>query len=203
MSENKKKPILLYITSGHWQDVGGGQHDPGAVSGKFVEAKIAQAGCMHLYQYLLDNRGILNFRVAYPERDGNGMHLYEHLAEIKEYRKRYRVVVFDWHLNAGGGKGCECHINFGNKYSYELAKMILEEQKEIGRPWHSYNGTIEAAIHKRKDFIILQGGCPSILFEMGYVDNKVDRKDFDTDREVKQIAEAVGKSMIRYCRKYD
>ena len=199
----EKKPILLYITSGHWQLTESGIRDPGAVSGDFIEAKIAQAGCMHLYRYLLDNRGILNFKVTYPERNGKGMHLTEHLAEIKEYRKRYRVVVFDWHLNAGGGRGCECHINSGNKYSYELAKRILNDQKEIGRKWHSWNGTIEPAIHKRNDLIILQGGCPSILFEMGYVDNKVDRKDFDTDHEVKQIAYAVGKSMIWYCTKYN
>ena len=58
-----------------------------------------------------------------------------------------------------------------------------------------------ALSHRR--LIILQGGCPSLLFEMGYVDNKTDRKDFDTDAEVKRIAEAVGKSLLWYCAKYN
>ena len=198
----EKKPILLYLTSGHRQMVPGGGRDPGAVSGSFIESEIALAACRDLRDYLINERGGLKFKVAYPERDGDGMHLNEHLADIAEYRKRYRVVVIDWHLNAGGGTGCECHINF-NKYARELAERILKDQKAIGRPWHSYDGKIGHAIHERDDLIILQGGCPSLLFEMGYVDNKTDRKDFDTDKEVKQIAETVGKSLIWYCKKYE
>ena len=198
----EKKPILLYLTSGHRQMVAGGGRDPGAVSGSFIESEIALASCRQLRSFLIAERGDLNFKVAYPERDGDGMHLGEHLADIAEYRKRYRVVVIDWHLNAGGGTGCECHIN-KNKYARELAERILKDQKTIGRPWHSYDGKIGHAIHEREDLIILQGGCPSLLFEMGYVDNKTDRKDFDTDKEVKQIAESVGKSLIWYCKKYE
>lgn len=197
-----KKPILLYLTSGHRQMVAGGGRDPGAVSGSFIESEIALTSCRQLRKFLIAERGDLSFKVAYPERDGDGMHLYEHLAEIKEYRKRYRVVVIDWHLNAGGGTGCECHIN-KNKYAKELAEQILKDQKAIGRQWHSYDGEIGHAIHQREDLIILQGGCPSLLFEMGYVDNKTDRKDFDSDEEVKQIAEAVGKSLLWYCKKYE
>lgn len=198
----EKKPILLYLTSGHRQMVAGGGRDPGAVSGSFIESEIALESCRQLRKFLIAERGDLSFKVAYPENDGDGMHLYEHLSEIKEYRKRYRVVVIDWHLNAGGGTGCECHIN-PNKYARELAERILKDQKAIGRPWHSYDGKIGHAIHEREDLIILQGGCPSLLFEMGYVDNKIDRKDFDTDKEVKRIAEAVGKSLLWYCKKYE
>ena len=112
----EKKPILLYLTSGHRQMVAGGGRDPGAVSGSFIESEIALASCRQLRKFLIAERGDLSFKVAYPERDGDGMHLYEHLAEIEEYRKKYRVVVIDWHLNAGGGTGCECHIN-KNKYA--------------------------------------------------------------------------------------
>lgn len=198
----EKKPILLYLTSGHRQMVAGGGRDPGAVSGSFIESEIALASCRQLRKFLIAERGDLSFKVAYPERDGDGMHLYEHLAEIEEYRKKYRVVVIDWHLNAGGGTGCECHIN-KNKYARELAERILKDQKAIGRPWHSYDGKMVHAIHEREDLIILQGGCPSLLFEMGYVDNKADRKDFDTDAEVKRIAAAVGKSLLWYCKKYE
>ena len=191
----EKKPILLYLTSGHRQMVAGGGRDPGAVSGSFIESEIALASCRQLRKFLIAERGDLSFKVAYPERDGDGMHLYEHLAEIEEYRKKYRVVVIDWHLNAGGGTGCECHIN-KNKYARELAERIMKDQKVIGRPWHSYDGKMVHAIHEREDLIILQGGCPSLLFEIGYVDNRTDRKDFDTDKEVKRIAEAVGKSLL-------
>lgn len=196
------KPILFYISHGHRQSVGGGKTDPGAVSGKFVEADLAYKCCKYLRDYLLKQRGSMTYKVAYPESKGNGMRLWEHVQDIIKRRVKYRTVAIDWHFNAGGGKGCECWIPKNNKYSLELAKLILEEQKKIGRPLHAYDGKINTAIHKDSTLQFLKAPGPTLLFEAGYVDGKVDRKDFDTDKELKQIAEAVGKAMIRYYQKY-
>ena len=197
-----EKPILFYISSGHDQNVGGGRKDPGAVSGNFIEADLARKCCNYLRTYLLNERMDKEYKVAYPERNKDGMQLYEHVAEINEYRKRFRTVSIDWHFNAGGGKGCECWIDKDNKYSYELAKMVLTDQKAIGRPWHSYNGKMGPAIHKDSMLQFLKAGGVVLLFEAGYVDGKEDRKDFDTDKELKEIAEALSKSLIRYYEKY-
>lgn len=196
------KPILFYISHGHRQPVGGGRTDPGAVSGKFIEADLAYKLCKYIKSYLLANRGKMTYKVAYPEYKGKGMHLWEHVQDIARRRLKYRTVAIDVHFNAGGGVGCECWIPKNNKYSEELAKFILAEQKKIGRPWHSYNGKMAPAIHKDSSLQFLKAKGPTLLFEVGYVDNKTDRKDFDTDRELKEIAEAVGEAMIRYYKKY-
>ena len=198
-----EKDILFYISRGHDQMTAAGVLDPGATSGKFKEAELAEKACGYLREYLIENRGDMTYKVAYPERHGDGMHLWEHVEEINAYRNKYRTVSIDWHFNAGGGIGCECHIKSGNKYAKELAELILDEQKKIGREWHSYNGTMAAAIHYNDKLIFNQAGGPTLLFEAGYIDNKNDRKEFDTDRELRQIAEAVGKAMIRYYKMYN
>ena len=197
-----KKDILFYISHGYLQPVGNGI-DPGAVSGKFREGEMAEECCGYLREFLIENRGDMTYKVAYPERHGDGMHLWEHVEEINAYRKKYRTVAFDWHFNAGGGIGCECWIDPANKYSRKLAELILEEQKKTGRPWHSWDGKMSTAIHESDDLIFLQAEGPVLLFEGGYVDNKTDRKDFDTSRELKKMAEAVGRAMIRYWEMYN
>lgn len=193
-----EKDILFYISYGHGQPTAAGIPDPGAVSGKFKELDINVKGCGYLREFLINNRGNRTYKVAYPERHGDSMHLREHVVEINAYRKKYRTVAFDWHMDAGGGIGCHCAIDSNNKYSRKLAELILEEQKAIGRPWHAWDGKMSSAIDVRDELIFLQAEGPVVLFEGGYIDNKTDRKDFDTDREIKEMAEAVGRAMIRY-----
>ena len=53
----EKKPILLYLTSGHRQMVLGGGRDPGAVSGSCIESEIALNACRGLRGYLINERG--------------------------------------------------------------------------------------------------------------------------------------------------
>ena len=193
-----EKDILFYISYGHGQPTAAGIPDPGAVSGKFKELDINVKGCGYLREFLINNRGNRTYKVAYPERHGDSMHLREHVVEINTYRKKYRTVAFDWHMDAGGGIGCHCAIDSNNKYSRKLAELILEEQMAIGRPWHAWDGKMSSAIDVRDELIFLQAEGPVVLFEGGYIDNKTDRKDFDTDREIKKMAEAVGRAMIRY-----
>lgn len=198
-----KKDILFYISRGHGQMTAAGIKDPGAVSGKFVEADLAEKCCGFLREYLIAKRGIMTYRVAYPERHGNGMHLQEHVNEINAYRKKYRTVAIDWHFNAGGGTGCECCIDSNNRYSKKLAELILTEQNKIGRPVHSWNGKLSNAIHVRDELIFLKADGPVLLFEAGYVDNAKDHTDFDNDEKLRKIAEAVGKALIKYYEMYN
>lgn len=191
------KEILFYFSRGHDQPTASGRKDPGAVSGKFVEADLVEVVTLEAREEAIRLRGDRKFKVAYPERHGDGMHIYEHKEEVEHYRLKYRTVSIDIHANAGGGIGCECHIP-NNKYSKQLAKFILEEMKDIGREWHSYNGTMAAAIHVNPKLLFLQIPGPTLLFEIGYVDNKTDRKDFDTDKELKEIGKAIARACIRY-----
>lgn len=192
-----KKEILFYLSRGHGQKTASGVLDPGAVSGKFVEADIVEAITGYTREELLRLRGERKFKVAYPERTKAGMHIWEHLKEVIAYRLKYRTVSIDNHVNAGGGIGAECHIP-DNKYSRILAEFILEEMEAIGRPWHSWNGTMDAAIHVNPKLLFLQIPGPTLLFEIGYLDNKTDRKDFDTDKKRKEIGKAIARACIRY-----
>lgn len=192
-----EKDILFYLSRGHDQMTASGRRDPGAVSGKFVEADLVEVVTAAVRTELIKLRGKRKFKVAYPERHGEGMHIHEHAVEVKSYRLKYRTVSIDIHANAGGGIGCECHIP-NNKFSKKLATLILDEMHDIGREWHSWNGTIDAAIHVNPKLLFLQIPGPTLLFEIGYVDNPTDRKDFDTDAELQDIGKAIARACIRY-----
>ena len=191
------KEILFYYSRGHGQDVGNGILDPGAVSGKYKEADLVEDVTLAARDETIRLRGERKFKVAYPERHGEGMHIYEHKDEVEHYRLKYRTVAIDIHANAGGGIGCECHVP-DNKYSKKLAQFIMEEMKGIGRKWHSWNGTMDAAIHVNPKLLFLQIPGPTLLFEIGYVDTKTDRKDFDTTKERQEIGKAIARACIKY-----
>lgn len=192
-----KKELLFYGSRGHDQFTASGVKDPGAVSGKFVEADLVRVVTDAWRDELLRLRGKRKFKVAYPERTKQGMHIWEHLNDVVKYRVKYRTVSIDIHANAGGGIGCECHIP-NNKYSKKLAVFIMEAMRKINRPWHSYNGSMDAAIHVNPKLQFLKIPGVTLLFEIGYVDNKTDRKGFDTDTELKEIGKAIAAACIEY-----
>lgn len=43
----------------------------------------------------------------------------------------------------------------------------------------------------------------AVLVECGFLDNKTDRKGFDTDKELKAYGEAIAKALIKYAKKYE
>lgn len=189
-----KRTILFYLSFGHGQ---GG--DPGAVSGRFVEREIAEKMMDACYKYLLNYKG-RTYKVAYPEKDGQGRYLSTHAADTRKYKaKGYRVVSIDGHLNAGGGDGAEVWIKKGistkNRLGKVLAGYILDE---LGKEGQNSRGTKTTG-----DLYWLNAnvGVP-VLVEFGFVDNKTDRKGFDTDKECRAYGEALAKALIRYWKKY-
>lgn len=195
----KKRTILFYLSHGHRQ-WSGKVRDMGAASGKFVEGVLTFKFTKYLNAYLLKKRGDKKYKVAYPEKSGKGFHLSKHMQDVVTYIKRYRVVAIDVHFNAGKGVGCECWIPKGNLYAKTLATYILREMVKLGRPLHG--GTMKAAIHEDRELMWSKLKGTPLLLEVGYVDNTTDRKDFDTDKEIKELAEGVGKACIKYYNKY-
>lgn len=193
------KPILMYLSHGHRQD-----GDPGAVSGKFVEADINYKYITACYKELfaLRKKYGYDYKIAYPEKKGNGMHLDEHVADIRRYRKRYKVVAIDGHMNAGGGIGAEVIINPNDKYEKYLAECVLEELHKSGFDYHAWDGKRVTAIHKDGSFQFLKAGGVNMILEPGFVDNKTDRKRFDTDKEIEAMGKAVARGMANYYKKY-
>lgn len=188
----EKSTILFYISFGH-----GANGDPGAVSGKFIERDINRKACDALYKYLLKVPG-RTYKVAYPEKDGRGRSLAEHNRHTQNYKKKgYRVVSIDFHMNAGGGDGMEVYIstlnNAKEKYGKKLGKLVVSEFKKIGQNTH---GT---PIKVDNTLLFLKGnaGVP-ILIEGGFVDNKTDRKLFDTNKKIRAMGVATAKACVKY-----
>ena len=126
-----KKPILFYLSAGH------GGSDPGAVSGKFVEADMARTVMEACRKELLAHKG-RTYKVAYPEKDGSGMSLAAHVYDMARYKaKGYRVVSVDAHFNAGGGDGDEVWVWKGtvtkSRLGKVLANLIIDELKKEGQ----------------------------------------------------------------------
>ena len=187
-----EKELLFYISHGH-----GTGNDRGAVSGKFVELELNETVCGYAREYAMDNRGDLPFKIAYPERHGDAMTLQEHIDEIAHYRLRYRTVLIDVHFNSDknkAGVGAEVWVKPNNRYAKEFAEMILDEQKKIGRP--------SRGVKVNRNFKIMQADGVVVLPEMGFVSTVKDRKDFDTEAELKEMGYALGKAMIRYAEVY-
>lgn len=194
-----KRNILFYLSHGHRQ-VTNGVRDMGAQSGKFVEGQLTYELTKQVNRKLLALRNDRKYKVSYPERKGNGLHLTQHLRDIVNYVARYRVVAVDIHFNAGGGVGCECWIPKGNKYARDLATCVLKEMVKIGRPMHG--GTVAKAIHTSNDFAWCKAEGVPMIFEAGFVDNVKDRKDFDTDKEIRDIGLGIAKGLVKYYDKY-
>ncbi|MCI8610236.1 MAG: N-acetylmuramoyl-L-alanine amidase [Firmicutes bacterium] len=196
-----KRPILFYLSFGHGQSrtSSNPKGDPGTVSGEFVERDIAEKMMTACYKYLLKHQG-RTYKVAFPERDGKGRHLWEHAADVKRYRKKgYRVVSVDGHLNAGGGDGAEVWVKRGigtkSRLGKVLAKYILQELKDVKQNSRGIKTTRDLY------WINANIGVP-VLVEFGFVDNKTDREGFDTDKKCKEYGEALAKALIRYWERY-
>lgn len=184
------KPILFYISHGH-----GTGADKGAASGKFVELELNKKVSEALREYLLETRGCDEYKATYPERKSGGFSLAMENAKKAYYNAKYRVVAIDIHFNAGGGKGAEIYCK-DTKYSKELGELIIGELKAIKRPIRPN------PVRGDNNYTFLKGKGTNVLLEVGFVDNKEDRKGFDTDKELKQIGVAIGKAMKKYYKKY-
>lgn len=187
-----KKPILFYLSAGH------GGSDPGAVSGKFIEADMARTVMAACYKELLAHKG-RTYKVAYPEKNVSGMSLAAHVADMARYKaKGYRVVSIDAHFNAGGGDGDEVWVWKGtvtkSRLGKVLANLIIDELKKEGQNTRGIKHT--------KDLYFLKGVGVPVLVEYGFVDNRTDRKGFDTQKELQAYGKATARALIQYWEKY-
>lgn len=183
------KKICFYLSRGHGQ---GG--DPGAVSGKFIERDLAREVTDACYAYIKKAREKKGYLISYPERhmgDKDGQHLYEDNDKTKALNEKYRVVSVDVHFNAGRGNGMECYCK-NTSYSELLGELIAEEFKKIGQNFHGQ------PVRGDNGLMFLKNVGTAVLVECGFVDNKEDRKLFDTRAERVKMGEAIGKALLKY-----
>lgn len=181
------KKIVFIISKGH-----GTGSDRGAVSGDFVEVELTTKVANACVDYLKKQKH-RDYVVSYGE-EKKGKTLPQHLREILDYRARFRTVFVDIHFNAGGGDGMEVFIQkepkICNKLGHKLATYITSEFKNIGQNSRGI---------KTGDYFVtnIKEGV-NIIVECGFLDNKVDRKLFDTDEELEKMGVAIAKACIKY-----
>lgn len=183
------KPILFIISKGH------GNGEPGAVDGKFVEVEMTTKVADACYKSLLATKN-RKFKVLFNEKN-TGKSLYQHFKEIMYYRLRYRTVFVDIHFNAGKGDGAEVWVQPTPKLlkelGTELGNNILKEFKKLGQNSRGI---------KTGDLYVtnIKKGV-NIIVEVGFLDNKTDRKAFDTDKELAEFGKAIANACKTYAKK--
>lgn len=191
------KPILFFISHGH-----GTGTDRGAVSGKFVELELNKKVAMYCYKYMMKTpKAERKWRVDYTERNASGYSLVAQAGKIVDYQSRYRTVAIDIHFNAGGGDGAEVWITSKNgerkRLGEKLGNKILSEFKEAGQNSRGVKTTNDLY------FVNNPNKGVAVLVECGFIDNKTDRKGFDTEKELKAYGEAIGKALVWYANRYE
>ena len=192
-----KKPIIFYLSHGH-----GSGADKGAASGKFIELELARKVTKACYDYLVKQpKSKRIWRVNYKERKVSGYTLSHQAEQIKKLQDKYRTVSVDIHFNAGGGDGAEVWVTnkTGERKTLgtELAKNILSNLKKIGQNSRGVKYSNDLY------FINTPSKGVSVLVECGFIDNVVDRKGFDTDRELQAYGQAIAKALIKYAEHHE
>lgn len=103
------------------------------------------------------------------------------------------------HFNAGKGNGYEALVY--SKATRDLAWTMWKYVEQTGQ---NYHGEIEGlavgnVVKYRPDLGVLRlTKMPAVLNEVAYVDNKKDIQDWDEDRELKIMGEALAKGIADY-----
>lgn len=159
----------IYLDAGH------GGTDPGAVK-YVVEKDVAIKVVKHCYNHLRDyyNCGV----IADTSADST--------KTIAQKANKYGADLFvSVHFNAGGGDGFEALVY--NKANKKLGTCFEKRVLETGQN--------SRGVKYRPDLNVLKyTKMPAVLCEIAFVDNKKDIQDWDEDRELKVMGQALAKA---------
>ncbi|MCI8608970.1 MAG: N-acetylmuramoyl-L-alanine amidase [Firmicutes bacterium] len=192
-----KKPILFFISHGH-----GSGNDKGAVSDGFVELELTRTVAKACYDYLMQTPpSKRTWKIDYSERKVSGYTLAGQAQKILSYQDKYRTVSVDIHFNAGGGDGVEVWVpkKAGTRRTLgaKLAQWIIDEFKKCNQNSRGVKYSDDLYFLKQPNKGI------AVLVECGFLDNKTDRKNFDTLKEQQAYGQAIAKALIQYAEKYE
>lgn len=97
---------------------------------------------------------------------------------------------FEFHENAGGGKGAECIIY--NKDNQYLADEIKKAFVEIGQNWRR-------TIIDPTFWVLKYTNMPAMIIECAFVDNYEDIKNWNTAQTRQKMAESLAKHIAKIC----
>lgn len=164
--------------------VGHGGADPGAM--KYVVEAWANLVIALELKRLLDAAGIVTgiSRVRDENDDIN-----EEIREANAFKPDLAVEI---HNNAGGGNGWECYIQT-NQYAEKSRSCAAAIEAEVLKLGQQSRGL------KTKSFGWTRlVNAPAVLTEGFFVDNLADAQDFDTEAELKTLAAAYARGILKY-----
>lgn len=172
------KQYRIFIGVGH------GGIDPGAV--KYVRESWANLVMALELRRLLQAAGqIVGMSRTVEENDD----INEEIREANAFKPDLAVEI---HNNAGGGDGWECYVQT-NQYATQsraCAADIEEEVKKLGQQSRGLK-TNSFGWTRLVD-------APAVLTEGFFVDNLADATDFDTEVELKALAGAYARGILKY-----
>lgn len=179
-----EKKANVLVAAGH------GGNDPGAVAaGKFVESAmalvVATACCVDLKTY-----SWINVRQARASDINQSITTKVNMANNMD-----ADLALDIHFNAGGGDGAEVWASIAGGTGDKLAKNILKRFEEIGQNSRGVKKSTNASGSDYFGFIRMTK-MPGVIVECGFIDNRTDRKLFDTDAELKKMGVAIAKGIV-------
>ena len=169
--------------------VGHGGSDPGAVSGSYIESKMA----LDIATACTARLGDLGVQCMQSRTSDVTEMLVAKVAECNKYAPD---IALDIHLNAGGGDGCEVYYGVTDAKSKRLAQCIEKAMKTTGQNSRGIKTKLNS---KGKDYfgIIRQTKCPAVLVECAFIDSK-DVAVVDTLPERRKMGEAVANGIAEY-----
>ena len=173
----------LYIDAGHgWDSSYIGEYDPGACSFGLVEN-------------VLTNEVAEKIAKICQERYGLCVHLNTYGGQ---YWKRHPEAVrlscstfLSLHFNSGGGTGVESYI-----HSYNAAAGSAAWQEAI-HPWLVTGTGLYDRGEKQAALAVCGGQLPSVLLELGFIDNVNDMSIYDANKAAEFIAAGIDKAASR------
>lgn len=169
--------------------VGHGGTDPGACSGKWVEANMnlimAQSA-----RYHLERHGVLVLMSRTKDENDPVSD------EVRECNAFNPDLAMDCHNNSGGGDGFEVIYSRVAGTSLTLAKNIESCVIAIGQ---NSRGCKTRLNNSGKDYFafVRETRCPAVICEGVFLDNTKDMQIADTIEEQKRFGEAYAKGALK------
>jgi N-acetylmuramoyl-L-alanine amidase len=177
-----------------FESVGHGGADPGAVSGRFVEKD------MNLIYAKACNEVLVNYLELEPllsRSDDSYLTVGELVAESNNWGSKLHIA---FHLNAGGGDGCEIIHSMHSPEGARLAQSIAIEIADMGQNAHGeYLKTRASDQNSNRDYYaeLRDTNAVAVILEPAFIDSP-DVEFVDTVAELQALGKAVARGIIKY-----
>lgn len=175
-------------------DLGHGGYDTGAVSNGIIERDLNLRVGQLLPALFAKYK---NVEIKLSRTDNN---TYLSLSQRTFMAKSWGAdLLFSIHHNAGGGEGYDIiHSVFtDDSIGDELAVILGEEFQKIGQTKHQVFSKWNSKYNENYYGIIRLASMDSIISEYAFLDS-VDHYDIDSEEEVREEAEAILKTLVRF-----